>query len=112
MHLGRLIRAHQITIVANEICASACVFALMGGVRRYFSAGTKIGVHQFYSDRVLENLEKKEFTGVEQIAQQVTMGAVLEYASEMGIDSALIALASKTLPIDWPAAGFVDGQLS
>ena len=100
LEIGRLIRAHQITVLVSEKCLSACVFVLMGGVQRYHERGSRVGVHQFYSDRILQNLDKKEFTGGEQIRQQMLLGQLLSFASEMGVDSALIGLASRTLPIN------------
>lgn len=100
LDLGRLIRAHQITVLVTNECLSACVFVLMGGGSRYYEPGAQLGVHQFYSERTIRNVDKKEFTGAEQIAQQILVSRLIEYTTEMGVDPSLIALASRTLPTE------------
>jgi hypothetical protein len=100
LEIGRLIRSHQMSITAVDYCASSCVFMMMGGLNRAVEAEAKIGVHQFYLPRAINDSTKTQFTGEDLIEQQKLQGRLQDYAAEMGIDSGIIALASKTDPRD------------
>jgi hypothetical protein len=71
LKLGELIRAGGYNTSLGEICASACAYALIGGVNRYIAQkdsgvdrdydnrnvdadGTKLGIHQFYQSAALD----------------------------------------------------------
>lgn len=70
----------------DSICASACAYAYAGGVSRYVSNYTgKLGLHQFYSVGT-DALNGKD--------AQILSGVVVNYLSEMGIDSRAFSLAT------------------
>lgn len=89
----------------NPVCASACVFAFVGGINRAASKRTdgeetgyqKIGrlaVHQFYSF----SRNSDVFDSSERIMDQVRTAALLEYLVEMGISADLLARALAVPP--------------
>lgn len=80
------------------ICASAAVFALIGGVKRFIGDSDKIGLHQFYDPRALIDPSSPQFTGEESIKQQATMGILTYYTRSMGINTDLLFIASQTHP--------------
>ena len=96
LRLGELIRNGGYDTSLGEECASACAYAISGGVRRYIvkkefdsdadhdnrnvgAAGTKLGIHQFYNSDALNEPQKKAFSAIDQSAQQLLMGILLEY---------------------------------
>lgn len=66
-------------------CASACVFALLGGSTRWAEGG-ELGVHQFYTPTG---------SNIPTAATQQIMGQIVLYLIEMGISPELLTLASK-----------------
>lgn len=99
--LGRLFRQHQMSIVISDICASACTYAAMGGVRRRIEGGGQIGVHQFSGST------KGETTSTTEMESQILVAYLIDYAQEMGIDPAIISSASKMPPKEmwWLSTG-------
>ena len=114
LKLGELIRNGGYDTSLGELCASACTYAIMGGVRRYVvrkeftvdsdydngnvgATGTKLGIHQFYNNDALNEPQKKAFSAIDQSLQQLLMGILLEYTLRMGIDTRLVSVAS-TIP--------------
>ena len=106
IELGRLIRESGATtsvgqtlsftgdISNNEetvpgVCASACVFAFMGGVERWVSPEDSLGVHQFYSTSN-EDIESETV--------QKIVGLTLLHTLQMGVDPYVILAASGTSP--------------
>lgn len=115
LKLGRMIRSGGYDTSLGDFCASACAYAIMGGVRRYTvpkdfgpdmdydnrnvgATGTKLGIHQFYQTGALNEPQKKAFSGLDMSEQQALMGILLEYALRMGIDTRLVSLASSIPP--------------
>jgi len=114
LKLGELIRNGGYDTSLGQLCASACAYAIMGGVRRYIArrefdgdtdydnrnvgaTGTKLGIHQFYNSDALDEPQKKAFSAIDQSSQQLLMGILLEYTLRMGIDTRLVSVAS-TIP--------------
>lgn len=77
------------------ICASACVFVLMGGVEREISEDSRVGVHQFAptSDELGSVASATSST-------QTIMAGLQGYAMQMGVDASVLTLASSTAPED------------
>ena len=97
------------TTIAPGMCASACVYSFLGGVKRYaisdhyqnaISVGVpgKLAVHQFYTADALVDFDKKIFSGADMAADQVLNGILLEYIVRMGAKPGLLTLASQTPP--------------
>jgi hypothetical protein len=117
MKLGDLIRKHRFDTSLGELCASACVYALIGGVKRYVhlknetdrdnadhdgrrigATGTNLGIHQFYHPDAISEPDKKAFSAIDRSSDQIITGLLLEYTIRMGVDPQLIAAASSVEP--------------
>jgi hypothetical protein len=82
--------------VRDGICASACVYAFVGGKTR-FAHKSKIGIHQFYDPHAADDPLAKTASSVDRSRDQLLAGILLEYIIRMGIDPKLVSLAS-TIP--------------
>lgn len=94
----------------DAVCASACSFAFMGGVKRnvrsgyygknlIWTSGTgKIGIHQFYDSGALKDFERPIYSAKDLATTQVLVGILLEYTSRMGISADVVRIASKAGP--------------
>jgi len=81
----------------DGLCASACAYAFLGGVRR--AASTKqIGVHQFYTLEAMKDPTKPIFTGEDAISNQAVVGMLALYIHSMGAKPELLFIASRTDP--------------
>jgi hypothetical protein len=80
----------QETFVNDAICASACLFALVGGVNRFVERTSRIGVHQFYSAN----------GNIGDGSTQTIIVALASYLERMGIDRSLLDIASLIPPQD------------
>lgn len=68
-------------------CASACVFAFMGGIERWVGDDDLVGVHQFYATD--DNETPSEVV-------QALAGLTLFHTINMGVDPRVIVAASQT----------------
>jgi hypothetical protein len=115
LRLGEQIRSGGYDTSLGEVCASACAYAMMGGVNRYVAqqsfdadadydnrnagaSGTKFGIHQFYQSEALDEPQRKAFSAIDKSSDQVIMGVLLEYVLRMGGDVRLVSVASKIPP--------------
>jgi hypothetical protein len=98
LELGRLIRQHHMSVAAFGNCYSACTYMLMGGEHRVITRGTRFGMHQFYNLEALQRPDEKFYSARDLIEKQKLIARLSEYVDEMGVDQAVIALASKTAP--------------
>jgi hypothetical protein len=92
------------------ICASACVYAFLGGTTR-FTAKSKVGVHQFYTENAMNDPGLKTATAVDRSVDQLLTGILLEYSIRMGADPRLISVAS-TVPPWEPMKWLTEQELS
>lgn len=76
-------------------CASACVFVLMGGEVREIAADSLVGVHQF-----APNIDELGSIASTTASTQSVVAMLQGYAASMGVNPALMALASSTSPGD------------
>jgi hypothetical protein len=115
LKLGEKIRVLGYDTSLGEVCASACTYAILGGVNRYVAqttpnaeadydnrtpgaSGTKLGVHQFYQSAALSEPLKKAFSAIDKSSDQILMGILLEYTLRMGVDVRLVSAASSVPP--------------
>jgi hypothetical protein len=115
LRLGELIRAGGYDTSLGELCASACAYAILGGVNRYIAQsdlgadsdydnrnvgadGTKLGIHQFYQNAALDEPTKKAFSAIDKSSDQMIMAILLEYTLRMGADVRLVQAASTVPP--------------
>ncbi len=74
----------QETFVKDAVCVSACAFALLGGINRSIEIGSKYGIHQFYGAA----------GNIGDSATQRTIVMLATYIEHMGVDRALLDVAS------------------
>jgi hypothetical protein len=96
--MGRSLRRHGLSTVAFNVCASACTYMTMGGVNRVVVKDTAFGVHQFSFAE--PDPEKPVFTTKNLEEFQTMVADLHDYASEMGVDTQVVAIASRTPPGD------------
>jgi hypothetical protein len=99
LKIGHLIREHQMSTVTDTMCASACTYTFMGGVHRVAAEGTQYGVHQFYGNIVFTDFEKQVYSAKDLVEAQQRTSRLQSYATDMGVDNAVVALALNTSPI-------------
>jgi hypothetical protein len=113
--LGAMIRARGIDTAVGETnaespwgsylrrpgsCLSACVYALVGGKRRFINSGDTVGVHQTYDPQALLTPYQATHSAIDQIRSQSLFGRTLAHLQQMGIDPRLLTLATQTAPTD------------
>ena len=80
-------------------CASACVYAFMGGRTRNVSkAKSALYVHQFFQEKGLLSPNDKQFSYIDVTASQVTMGILVSYLMNNGVDGRLASIAASVPP--------------
>ncbi|KAA6182744.1 hypothetical protein F2Q65_17380 [Thiohalocapsa marina] len=81
--VGYYLRSNNVNAMAGELCASACTFALAGGVERLALSTSRIGLHRSQLLGGGGSLED---------GQQVAAN-YLRYFRSMGVDPELVAIA-------------------
>ena len=87
---GRTFQSYE-----GGICASACVFVLMGGEVREIVEDSLVGVHQF-----APNTDELGSIASITSSTQSILAMLQAYAVGMGVNPAILALASSTSPDD------------
>jgi len=85
--LGRWLRDNGMRVAVDDLCTSACVDVLAGGIERYVTGNAKLGIHQ---SRVPKYLSSHE-------GGQLSVVTAALYLREMGVDDS-IALAAAAVP--------------
>lgn len=99
IRLGLALRSRNFTTETN-FCASACLYAFLGGVeRRVIDTNPKVGIHRFYYDQAVIQPQLKLFSGMDMDDTQRLMAGLLLYTSQMGVDPRLIALSIQAGPL-------------
>jgi hypothetical protein len=86
--------------VENGYCYSSCAYAFLGGVDRVVDNKDKLGFHQFYDSKAINNLSQKQFNAHDMVMDQKITGYIVQYLEDMGIDIRLYSLISKTHPLN------------
>jgi hypothetical protein len=97
--VARSFRAGGRDMTAPGQCMSACVYALMGGIRRIVPPDSSVGVHR---------MSRQEATGAGRelraptrtFASDDLVGALAEYAAQMGVNPEVIRTAERISPDD------------
>jgi len=87
--LGRYLRANGLRAAVDNLCLSACVDVLAGGVVRYVTPGARLGIHQ---SKVPDRISSHE-------GGQVYVAEAALYLREMGVDDT-VALVAAAVPHD------------
>jgi hypothetical protein len=95
MRIGRLLRAHgAVAFVENgNVCASACVFVLMGATQRRVSPAGQVEIHRPYT-AVAESVTVEE----RQHAYKLNRDAIRSYLDEMNIPMELLTAMENVPP--------------
>lgn len=80
------------------VCASACVYAVLGGVKRSFDDRDRLGVHQHYSDKSISDPVAQTASAIDRSVDQLLTGLVMEYTVRMGVDPRIVSLAASVAP--------------
>jgi hypothetical protein len=80
-------------------CMSACVYAMMGGVKRIVPPESRLGIHRM-STQENSTLPGRQFApaGPTTYASQDMVSALASYAAQMGVNPAVIRLAERIPP--------------
>lgn len=88
------------------VCASACTYAYLGGVRRsigkMFAANSngrersRIGVHRFFRPDALKDIDAKQFAARDLDTEQRLTALIAVYLVTMGVDARLLGLAAES----------------
>ncbi|PXX38268.1 MULTISPECIES: hypothetical protein [Burkholderia] len=77
-------------MVSRGFCASACAYAFAGGLGRYYSGGnTRLGIHQFSSQKDIGS----------EVSQEVS-GLLVAYLQRMGVDALAFSASASVQPND------------
>lgn len=76
---------------SEQMCASACAYAFLGGVSRIVHPNSSFGIHKFYGK--IQSPDAVETT-------QEIVATLLGYVSSMGVSAELIEIASSTASND------------
>ncbi len=98
VEMGRYLRERGMSVVAFDLCASACTYMLMGGVNRVVTREGRYGVHQFSFSDASADPDKPVFTAKDVETHQAMVGELADYADSMGVDPRVVAVASRTPP--------------
>jgi len=90
----------------DGICASACAYAFLGGVRRTLDPGARLGVHRFYKGSAADNLAAGQYSAKDLDDTQRAFAALVLYIRNMGVDPGFVGLADQAAPdqIHWVSA--------
>lgn len=90
----------------DGICASACAYAFLGGVRRTLDSGARLGVHRFYKGSAADNLAAGQYSAKDLDDTQRAFAALVLYIRNMGVDPGFVGLADQAAPdqIHWVSA--------
>lgn len=96
LELGNVVRhfGWDVYVPSNASCVSACIFIFVGGVNRDVGDGSVLGVHQFYG--APEGASAAEV----QKRTQALSADILDHLITLGIDPAILSIASRTAPDD------------
>jgi hypothetical protein len=61
---------------------------------------TRVGVHQIFHPDAVAQPALKQFSGDDLVQQQMFVGVLQDFASEMGVDQSIVALAARTPPTE------------
>jgi len=108
MELGSIFRTLKVAAIVRQVgagagqargdasftgqCISACVYAMMGGVKRVAPPGSRVGLHR------MSIVERGFFTTTRSLADPPLVAALSKYARKMGVDQGLVAAAESQDP--------------
>jgi hypothetical protein len=94
--VGRVIARDGTDLAVDGSCMSACVYALMGGNRRFVKLGSNVGVHRELLPSSMGHDPQSVFRSTQRFPEITAM--LVRYTRQMGVDPALVALAEQYGP--------------
>lgn len=91
--VGRVMSQDGHTAAVNGSCMSACVYTLMGGSRRFVTAGSRVGVHREYLPGSFGSDPMSVLRSTKRFPEVTAM--LRDYSKKMGVNPALIDLAEQ-----------------
>jgi hypothetical protein len=79
-------------------CMSACVYAMMGGVKRIVPAQSSVGIHRMSREDASESWARAPHSTTRSYASSDMVKALADYAAEMGVNPAVIRTAEGISP--------------
>jgi hypothetical protein len=79
-------------------CMSACVYAMMGGVRRIVPPESRVGIHRMSREEMDEGQPRGVHTMKRSYASTEMVDALADYAAEMGVNPGVIRTAEGISP--------------
>ena len=86
------------TLSPKATCASMCVFALLGGVRRHVPVEARLLVHQIWPSKLREDALAASYSAGNMVRVQRELGQIARYTVEMGGDIELFEVAMRIPP--------------
>jgi len=77
---------------------SACVYAMMGGVKRIVPAESQVGIHRMSREEVGEGASRGPHPMMRAYASADMVAALASYAAEMGVNPTVIRTAERISP--------------
>jgi hypothetical protein len=113
--VGRIVRLppgpngeRRAALSPRATCASMCVFALLGGVRRHVPDEARVLVHQIWPGRQRDDAVAATYSAGNMMRIQRELGVIARYTAEMGADIELFELAMRIPP--WEALRPLSGE--
>jgi len=78
-------------------CMSACVYALMGGVKRVVPPESRVGIHRMSSQEIGSQGRARR-TDSASYASREMVDALADYAAQMGVNPTVIRVAERIAP--------------
>jgi hypothetical protein len=79
-------------------CMSACVYAMMGGVKRIVPPESRVGIHRMSREETDEGQPRGAHTTKRSYASTEMVDALADYAAEMGVNPGVIRTAEGISP--------------
>jgi hypothetical protein len=86
------------TVSPRATCASMCVFAFLGGVRRHVPLEARILVHQIWPSKLREDAMAGSYSAGHMMRIQRELGQIGRYTVDMGAEIELFELAMRIPP--------------
>ena len=87
---------HDVTVSGQ--CMSACVYAMMGGVKRIVPAESRVGIHRMSREEASEGPARGPHPMMRAYASADMVAALATYAAEMGVNPSVIRTAERISP--------------
>jgi hypothetical protein len=79
-------------------CMSACVYAMMGGVKRVVPPESRVGIHRMSREETGPNVARNFHNSIRTYASEDMVDALAGYAAQMGVNPTIIRTAERISP--------------